>query len=186
MLNSFYKYLILHDHAGIPGIGNFSVERSPASINGNDIHPPLQSIVFAQGSALTDKQFYRFLSDETGLSEVDSVRKFQDFAYQLRKDIQSHPHVTLKGLGILKRNVTGGIVFEPAVPANQYFSRIGLPPVINKGKIIHQDEETTVNGVEAHAEEAIIKKDRWWIWALLLAVLAIAVIGYFIMQGDII
>jgi hypothetical protein len=185
MLNSFYKYLILHDHAGIPGIGNFSVERSAASIDGNDIHPPLQAIVFAPGSALTDKQFYRFLSDETGLSEVDSVRKFQDFAYQLRKDIQSYPCISLKGLGILKRNATGDIAFEPVAGAGKYFSPVTLPAVSDKRKIIHREEESDVNGIEVYPEAEMVKKDRWWIWALALALMALAVIGYFIMQGDI-
>jgi hypothetical protein len=186
MLNSLYKYFILHDHVGVPGIGNFTIERSSAEIIGNTIEPAKPVILFSPGSALTDKQFYQFLSLETGLSEVDSVRKFQDFAYQLRKDIQSNPFVTLKGFGTLKRNATGNISFEPAVTIDKYFSSLTALPLEKKEEEPSQEYITEENGIEVYTEDEVITKDRWWIWALILAVLALGVVGYFYMQGDII
>ena len=83
MLHSLYKYLVLNDHAGIPGIGTFSIERGAAAMHGDMIDPPVQRIHFSHGTALTEKKFYQYLSSETGLSEVDAVRRFQDFAYQV-------------------------------------------------------------------------------------------------------
>jgi nucleoid DNA-binding protein len=181
MLNVLCKYLVLNDNVGIPGIGNFTVKRTASQSNGFTFYPPMHEIAFQPGSALTDKNFYHFLALEKNISEVDAVRKFQDFAYQLRKDIQSYPFVELSGLGVLKRNNTGELYFESAVVSNKYF------PVLSPEEIASPVEEPVSDQVEQEIyseEEAPVKKDRWWIWATVLALLALAAIGYFYMQEE--
>lgn len=186
MLDLLYRYLILHDHVGVPGVGSFNIVSTPANISGNTIHPPKQHIRFFPGSALTDKQFYQFLSLEAGLSEVDAVRKFQDFAYQLRKDLQAWPQVALNGFGILKKTTSGEIAFEPVVSVDRYFSPLTATESETARATIHEQTVTDAgNGIEVYEEDEVVRKDRWWIWALLLTVLALAAIGYFYMQGEI-
>ena len=186
MLQHFYKYLLLHRHAGVPGVGNFSLEMKPSSIEGNAIHPPQHYIEFHPGSALTDKQFYQFLAAETGMSEVDSVRRFQDFAYQLRKDLQSHPQVDLHGLGLLKRSPTGEIAFEHVNGVQQFFAPIALKEIQKAEEFAGEEPPPAMHGIETEEETEVVKKDYWWIWAILLAVTALAIIGYFFMKGEII
>lgn len=183
MLVPVYKYLILHDHVSIPGIGSFTVQHSPSGISDNTILPPKQHIAFEAGSALTDKQFYQFLAAETGMNEVESVRKFQDFAYQLRKDIQSNPHIGLNGFGTFRKTPTGEITFEPVVTLDHYFTPVA-PSSIEKNELI-QEEEAVVESNET-VEEVIIKRDYWWIWAIIFTILALAAIGYFYIKGEII
>lgn len=185
MLQHFYRYLLLNRQASVPGVGSFSIETFPASFEVNSINPPQHLISFKAGSALTDKQFYQFLASETGMSEVDAVRKFQDFAYQLRKDLQSNPQLHVTGLGILKRSATGEIAFEPQNSIQQFFSPVRLTEVQKQDDITVEDDAGSSHGIEVEEEVEPIKKDYWWIWALLLAVTALAVIGYFYMQGDI-
>lgn len=186
MLNFLYKYLVLHDHVSVPGIGSFNIEKKPAMFNTDVVNPPSYVIKFSPGTALTEKKFYRFLSDETGVSEVDAVRNFQDFAYQLRKDIQSFPQVELKGMGALKKNAAGEILFEPSFSMDKYFPSVVASPVSSTVETPHQETAIAEPVIEEHSGEAVIKKDRWWIWALILMVMALATIGYFFMHGDII
>lgn len=180
MLDALYKYLILNDSVSIPGVGSFHVKRSAAAFDqGTHIfYPPASEIKFEQGTALTDTKFYHFLSREKGVSEVDAVRKFQDFAYQLRKDIQTHPFVELSNIGVLKRNGLGDVVFESSVSTRKYF------PSIAPAETGDSQEETIIAEKEDIGEEASMTKDRWWIWATVLALLALAAIGYFYMQDS--
>jgi hypothetical protein len=178
MLNALYKYLILNDNVSIPGVGSFHIKRSAAAFDqaSGIFHPPACEIKFEQGTALTDTKFYHFLSGEKGITEVDAVRKFQDFAYQLRKDIQTHPFVELSNMGVLKRNGLGDVVFESSVSTKKYF------PSIAPEEIGNEQEETVIAEQETTGEEAVVAKDRWWIWATVLALLALAAIGYYYMQ----
>jgi nucleoid DNA-binding protein len=175
MLNVLYKYLLLNDHVGIPGIGNFTVARTAADFQGSTILPPRQQISFQPGSALTDKNFYHFLAGEKNISEVDAVRRFQDFAYELKKDIQANPFVEFAGLGSLRRNNTGELYFEPAIVADKYF------PVLTPEQRTSHDSET-YNVPEEMEREEVARKDRWWIWAIVLGLLAVAAIVYFYFQ----
>ncbi len=186
MLNSLYKFLVLNDHVSIPGVGTFSVQRTPASFDGNTFQPPVQRISFEAGTALAEKKFYDFLAADHDFSGVDAVRKFQDFAYQLKKDIQSQSFVELSGLGVLKRNNLGAIVFEPSA-INQYFPKLTPAEVEQRQNIstenVVSSSETAVYSVDETTVEEIVVKDRWWIWATVLALLALAAIGYFYMTN---
>lgn len=186
MLNSLYKFLVLHDHVSIPGVGTFAVQRTAASFDGNAFQPPVQTIVFEAGTALAEKKFYDFLAADHDFSGLDAVRKFQDFAYQLKKDIQSQSFVELSGLGILKKNSVGAIVFEPSA-INQYFPKLTPTEVEQQQNTSTEhaipSSETAVYSEDETQEEVVVVKDRWWIWATVLALLALAAIGYFYMTN---
>jgi nucleoid DNA-binding protein len=176
MLDSLYRYLFLKEQVSIPGVGSLRVRNAPATFEETSgrLDPPASTVVFEAGTALTDKEFYYFLSQQTGLSEVEGVRKFQDFAYQLRKDIQNNEYVELAGLGVFRRNATGNVVFESRATTAAYFS--SLEPARGPGAPVREAGED--HGIEVYEEEQVIRKDGWWIWTLLIAAIAIGAIIY--------
>ncbi len=183
MLNELYHYLILNKIAAIPGVGNFAITSKPAHIDSGIIYPPQQQLLFQQGTALTDKKFYTFLAEQIKISEVDAVRKFQDFAYQLRKDIQSNSQVELSGLGIFKKEATGELAFESTLSLHQFFPTIKLNELAESVlPTPHSNQEIEEHGIEVYPEDEVVKKDRWWIWALILTIIALAAIGIYYMQ----
>jgi len=182
MLTALYKYLVLNNIVAIPGVGNFTVVDKPAHINASIIHPPQQLLSFQPGTALTDKKFYSFLAHEKGVSEVDAVRKFQDFAYQLRKDIQANNHVELTGLGTFTKNATGDLAFQSSLSAGTFFPSIPLKPIPEPVIITSTEKEIEEHGIEVYPEEEALPKDRWWLWAVVLAILAFAAIGFYFWQ----
>lgn len=178
MWNAIAKYLALSQHVEIPGVGSFRLESSAAQAGDMLLSAPRQQIVFNRGTALTDRRFYDFLAAETGITEVEAVRKFQDFAYELRQKLQSQPEVRLGSIGSLSRSPLGEISFESSFSSDRYFPDIQLPEVAtarDQGAVITDDES---NAIEAAAEEAT-PADRWWLWAVILAVTAVAAIGYY-------
>jgi nucleoid DNA-binding protein len=179
MLNFLYKYLSLNKHVSVPGVGNFVVQDSPAKFNANtkSFSPPTTTINFQQSTALTDKSFYHFLAGEMGITDVEAVRKFQDFSYQLRKDIQNNSFVELTGIGTLKRNSMSEVVFEPSLSTAAYFPSITADEVVTA----KADNDSEVYYEE---EQEVVAKDNWWIWALVLGFVAIAAIVYFYLQAN--
>ena len=169
MLTALYKYLVLNEIVAIPGVGNFTVKRIPATVIASVIHPPQQVLSFQAGTALTDKKFYSFLAEENGFSEVDALRKFQDFAYQLRKDIQTNNHVELTGLGTFTKNATGELEFQSALSLDTFFPSIPLKEIDKPITPISTAEEIVEHGIEVYPEDDVVPKDRSWIWALVLS-----------------
>lgn len=182
MLRELYKYLVLNDHVGIPGVGSFTVEKKPATFDGTSFNPPLQQLKFEPGTALTDKSFYYFLAHEKNISEVDAVRGFQDFAYRLRNNIQQHSFVELTGLGTFRKDHSGTITFEPNL-SNDYFTPV-TPKEVTIAKHDDAPETPGETVTEEYLEDEVVERDRWWIWATVLAILALAAIGYFYMQNQ--
>jgi hypothetical protein len=184
MLNVLYKYLILNGNVGIPGVGSFTTKKITSQSTGSSFAAPKDIISFESGTALTDKNFYHFLALEKGISDVDAVRKFQDFAYQLRKDLQSNLTIEFSGIGVLKKNNHGEVVLDSTVSTDKYFPvitpvKVSPNTAIEKQTVIQDDKSV----IESEDEE-IVKQDRWWMWATVLALLAIAAIAFFYWQGN--
>jgi nucleoid DNA-binding protein len=187
MLSTLYKYLVLNEIAAIPGVGTFSVTSKPATITAGMIHPPMQHLSFQAGTALTDKKFYSFLATETGVTEVDAVRKFQDFAYQLRKDLQTNSHIELTGLGVFNKKATGELSFESSLSLDPFFPSIPLTEIAAPSSpVIENEREVEEHGIEVYPEEESVPKDRWWIWPLVLALIALTAIAYYYLQEGVI
>lgn len=185
MLKPISKYLALYHHLNIPGVGSFHLATAPAALRGNELLPPGQSLVFAPGTAVTDKRFYEYLATETGLSEVDAVRRFQDYAYELRKRIQAGSSVQFGQWGILGRSAGGEIMFEPQPPTEIYYPSIDLSiPVQEQSsparEAVAEYAEPTAEGETEIAEAP--RSDPWWLWTLLLALAAMAAIVYYYMS----
>jgi nucleoid DNA-binding protein len=184
MYSAIKKFLALHHHLSLPGIGNFSVENNAARIDiaNRVINPPSEQIKFSSEKLRPEKLFYNFLGYELNVDEVQAVRSFTDFTAQLQSDIQQNKPVVLKGIGALKQSSTE-IIFEPeTIP--EYLPVLTAERIIRKN-VTHLikvgEEERTSHEMQTvlQEKEQIILEDRWWIPALVFALLGIAGISYY-------
>ncbi len=175
MFDLFSKYLALHRHASIPGVGAFAIAHEPAILDeaAQIIYPPVSKVVYTPGTALTDKHFYDFLAAELSINEVEAIRKFQDFAYDLKNKINHQSKVDVRGLGVLYKNSLGEISFDNEESA-EYFTPIHLEQ-LNVIADTESDEQSTI---EAYEEE-VPAKDQWWLWALLLGLVGVGALIYY-------
>jgi hypothetical protein len=174
MVPLLYKYLTLHDHVSIPGIGHFTIERQPAKLDveHNVIHPPLSTISYKNEKDVADKTFYSFLAKEMNIDVVEAIRQFQDFAFHLKNNISSRKAVELPSFGILKM-VKDEIVFQPVVVSNTYY-----PPInIDNAVLLNGNHEALVSD-EEYGEEEMQSKSYWWVWALILGAIGVGAIVY--------
>jgi len=184
MYSAIKKFLVLHHHLSLPGIGNFSVEKNAARIDiaNRVIDPPFEQIKFSSEKLRPEKLFYNFLAYELNVDEVQAVRRFTDFASQLQSNIQQNKHVVLKGIGELKQS-SGEIVFEPDI-IPEYLPVLTAERIIRKNAthlIKVGEEERTSHEMQTvlQEKEQIILEDRWWIPALVFALLGVAGIAYY-------
>lgn len=180
-----HKYLLQHKKVSIPGIGHFMIETKSASIDveQNMVHAPQQYISFKSETALADRVFYNFLAKELHIEEIEAIKKFHEFTYQLKSDINHGEGVQFNGIGSLKKQPDGSFVFEAENALENYFANISLPAIINNvhdSPIQHlQLKNENFTDIElTPVDEAEVKPDYWWIYAIVLAIAGIAAIWY--------
>lgn len=198
MYPSIYKYFLLHKKLNIPGIGCFVIKNTTATFKENNsvIQPPIAAISFNTETALADKSFFKFLSNDLHINEVDAIKHFHDFAYQLQNGIARTEGIILPGMGILKKQPTGGYFFEEENYAKKYSPAIVIDVKnagFNKEKITsHQTTYTLPDNENSLQDETLTNealeeksaKDYWWIFAIVLAVVGIAAIAYKLYSGN--
>lgn len=190
MFQLLYKYLLMNRQIGIPGIGLFQLDHLPArfDIHTHIMHPPLPTIRFTQKTTGADKSFFQFVSREMQVQEWESIRRFHDFTYKLKNDLNTRQTADLPGMGVLTKNKLGEISFEPTIVLSAYFPAIAIQNTyLNespKEDIIGGESVTTTLVEDEIYEETLpVEKDRWWIGAIVLAVVAIALIVYYYVTG---
>lgn len=188
MLQILYKYLLINKKASIPGIGVFYIHRLPASydFSNKTFIPPSASISFINGDVIPEKKFYSFLSKDQQIDEQAAVTQFTGFTQGLKESLQSTGTLDLPGFGCLSKDVTGKLEFRPEKPLPSFFTAITtentvpnvLPEnsaepaltdkVVSPGEMVNEGSAKSGN-----------KKDYWWVYAIILAAIAIAAIIYY-------
>lgn len=233
MQQYLYKYLLLHHKLSIPALGNFMVQFQPAHYNESTglLFPRKPVIDFNEGPAPgSDQNLIHFLSSEMGVDEATAGKEFQNFSIKLLVNMVEQHFTDLHGIGRIKKEMNGHIVFLPATNLIDILPPLRLGDKIKLGKaavkeakefkketkevvvkepqegkearkIITTDEpvkrlteketaellsiirderrpaKTTGKVVEmarVTTEEETIPKDRWWLYASVLAVLGLA------------
>jgi len=175
------KYFALNKKLVLPGIGFFNTTTQPAQLEfvEKTLHAPVHAVNFYQDENAADNNFISFLINETGFGQYEAVNRFSQFIAQLKEKLQSGVTLQIPGLGILTNNENGYLFTSENL--QQYFPGIAAERVIRQNAQhsvrVGEDEKTSVEMHEMLNREAA--KDRWWIGAIVLAVVGIGAILYY-------
>jgi hypothetical protein len=185
-----HKYLSLNKKLSIPDIGNLVIESSGArldSVNGI-LYAPTQLIQFTQEHATADKYFFDFLANELGVDDVVAIGIFHDYIYKIKSAIKSPQGALIKGIGTLKKEDNGYIIFTPEK------SQLDLMPQVQLDSIYpipHKEEQIDYNQLKdltSQKEEDIspllgqeseVPADNWWISAIILFLIGVGAIMFY-------
>lgn len=185
------KYLSLNKKLSIPDIGNLVIESSGAqldAINGL-LYAPTQVIQFKQENATADKFFFDFLANELGVDEVVAIRSFHDYLYKIKSTINTPQGAVIPGIGRLKKEDNGYILFSPEKNLLELTPQVKLDatyPMPKKAVSIDYDKEKELTfqeeedirellGQESEGEES----DNWWIYAIILLLIGVGALLFY-------
>lgn len=187
MFQLLHKYFILYKELALPGFGVFYFQRRPAILNfpNRQFIAPGGEVIFSEGNSTNEQALFMFLANEQQLSEAEATRSFISFSLSLKDRLQKTGTVTLPGIGELTRDNSGKLYFKSKDTLNSFYKNVPLEQP-GDSKL---DEE--VNGLEI-TQQAVagqptetevqvkpIRKDYWWIYALVMTAVAIAAIFYY-------
>lgn len=184
MYTELYQYLIQHKQLPVPGIGTFLLERKAATINFPEkrIDPPAYTISLQSLFNTPSNSFFNWLGAALHVSDRDVVIRFNDFAFDLKKQITGGDIITWSGVGQLSKGLGGDVKFIPQEFQNSLESFVPADKVVRE-KAEHmvrvgEDERTSAEMTE-YFNQPEVTTSYWWAYALVVAVLSVIFIGWY-------
>ncbi len=188
MFDDLYEYFVLNRHLHLPGIGSFTLEKSSAEVDfaTRSVNPPTYMVNFNQAATTPSKSFFNWLAEKTGISYSEAIVGFNAFAYDLKAEILAGTKIVWPRLAILSRGVGNDINVE--------IIGIGysLQKPVSAQKVIREKAEHTIRVGEdqrtsTEMEELLHpnanQRTRWWIPALITAVVVIGALIFIYTTG---
>lgn len=195
------RYLDKNTNFHLPGIGNFELvtEATDLDFINQTIYPPKAHIVFNPESKVLNKvestsgsndktiiaadnknNFQRFLSRHLNKPESIAMSEFEQYAAFIKSTLEKNGYYELPGIGVLQQNEKG-IQLGNAFSSEKYFEPLPISQVIRENAThsvrVGEEEKTSDQMKELLHRE--VKKDSWWIAAVILAVIGIGAIAYY-------
>ena len=187
MYAELYRYFIQHKKLYLPGIGNFILERKPAEADfvNRCINPPSYSISLHQNSIKPSSKFFSWLAAVFNISEKEAIIRFNDFVFDLKKEINNGSKIEWNGIGIISKGLGDTIRFS-AEEINANTKIVHAEKVIREkaehAVLVGERERTSVEMTELLGVHAA-RKNIWWVIPLSLALLAFMFIGWYLSKN---
>jgi len=185
MLQLLNAYLFQHRSISIPGLGTIYLETFPANadVAGRTILPPAYRFRFDKYFDAPEKEFFSFLAVQGKMLDFEAIKWYNEFSFELRNRIRNEEAVPWEGVGVLRKDGSGNILLESATAP--VFSIQPVPAMkVNRQDAVHTllvgDHERTSGEMNEWLQEEGTTRKRfsWWVIALVLAVIGLAILGW--------
>jgi len=178
-------YLFQHRSISIPGLGTIYLETFPAGadVAGRTLLPPAYRFRFDKYFDAPDKEFFSYIASQKNILDFEAIKWYNEFSFDLRNRIRVEDRVKWDGVGFLKKDGAGNVTFE-SVPGSTLFM---VPtPAMRVSRqdaqhllLVGDQERTNVEmGEWLHEEGAARRRTPWWLVAVILGVIALALLGW--------
>jgi hypothetical protein len=184
MQGALYTYLLQHKSLSIPGLGTIFVERVPAQSDfvNKQLLPPSYHFRFNKYFDAPDKDFFSYLASQSNLADYEAIRWYNEWAFALHNEIRADNPVNLENIGVLRKDISGEILFEADRPVPSYLETVPAHRVIrsnSKHKVIVGDWElSSEQAAEFLQDEIQVEKESYWIYALVIVAFSMIVLFF--------
>jgi len=175
-------YLLQRSSVSIPGLGTIYVERSPARSDfiNRQVLPPSYHFRFDKYFDAPGKDFFTFIAARKNIEDYEAIKLYNEWAHSLRNHLSTDQSSTLEGIGVLRRNESGDVIFEPENPTNLLSVPVPAERIVRSNAkhtmLVGDREISNVEMTDYLHDEVHKEKTSWWIYALIISALALTAI----------
>ena len=177
----------------MPGIGTFDMFRISAQTDfaNKKILPPSFIISYDSINDSPNKELFDYVSRKKNISEWEAIKMVNDFAYEIKNTLRNGEPIEWEGMGIMRAGLGGDIIFEPYRLSYEFIPHVGAQRVIRKTEnhsMIVGDRELSKSEMQdllAHEIPEVKEKESWWIYAAIIAAVAVLLIAIRVFTGDV-
>src|SRR6202012_573978 len=114
MFQVLNAYLFQHRSISIPGLGTIYLETFPAGADVADrtLLPPVYRFRFDKYFDAPDAMFFSFIATQREVLDYEAIKWYNEFSFELRNRIRQEEKVIWDGVGVLRRDGAGNVLFE--------------------------------------------------------------------------
>ena len=178
-------YLYQHRSISIPGLGTIYLETLPAAVDVADrtMLPPVYQFRFDKYFDAPDKEFFAYLATQRNVLDYEAIKWYNEFSFDLRNRIRNEDQVSWDGVGILKKDGAGNVLFEPAASPMSFMQPTPAMRVNRQDAqhtlLVGDRERTSGEMNEWLQDDHGRRRLAWWVVALVLAGIGLAVLGWY-------
>jgi nucleoid DNA-binding protein len=182
MLDLITSFLIQNHKCELPSIGVFNIRRTSSEIDSyhNKIHPPVEEIIFREEDTGVTLRLVSYISRIRKIDTHSAEESLKLFCTEMREILNGGGTLELETLGSLQKNDAGNVYFKNS--SVSYFHSLPIEIIKRSGtehEIPGGDKEVPSMEMSEYRDDPTQeKKSNWKMWALLLALIAIAGIMY--------
>lgn len=185
MEDQLYKYLLQHKRLALPGVGTIQLERSAAQHDyANKVFtPPVYTFSFDRNHDMPSKKLFSWLAGNLGISEWEAIRKLNDFAFAVKKQLQAGKLINWDGVGTMQSALSGEVRFKPVEIFFPYELPVMAEKVIREKAahtILVGEQEKTSGEMEELLSHHESKRNNSMTAAWIIVLLAILFIGLYL------
>ncbi|MBA2250264.1 MAG: hypothetical protein H0W12_08735 [Chitinophagaceae bacterium] len=176
------SYLLQNKTCTLPGIGTLVVENKPAEtdIVNKQILPPSTGIIFREEANLSPDLLVKYISKRKTINLQSAHESFTLFCNEILEKINSGKSYYFNTLGSITKDNDGIIYFENE-NSSQLLKPVGAERVLHENAyhpVLVGDKETTSVVMNEYYNDVPIIKQRWGIWAAMLAAISVLMLLY--------
>jgi hypothetical protein len=175
----------------IPGLGTIYVERSPARSDfiNRQLLPPSYHFRFDKYFDAPGKDFFGFLASQKNIEDYEAIKAYNEWALALRNNIGTDQSSVLEGIGVLKRDQSGDVVFEPENPPHVFNISVPAQRIVRNDArhtmLVGDREVSNVEMTDFLHDEIHKERTSWWIYALIIAAIGLtAILFHFFRENN--
>ena len=174
------SYLFQHKSCPLPTIGKLTLSEKPAQVSHGAklIEAPQPVIALMQGE-YSANEFLAYISAVEKISNDEANSRLSRFCNQLHS-LDSFSESKIPGTGKFYVDAEGNLVFKqgpfPAVYRNSLHAEKVIHPDAKHSLLVGDTESNSTLMTEYYNVDEPAPKAKWWIAALLLALVGLAVI----------
>jgi hypothetical protein len=180
------SYLFQNKTCPLPGLGTLMIATNLAQsdFTSTTINAPVPVITFEIKES-DASNLLNYVAAKTNSTVFQTINNLGQLCNNLKADAITNNTAVLDGVGNFFTDASGNIKFTPQVLPFSFFRPVKAI-LVTHPKAAHNilvgDKETTNTVMTEYftsEEVVIVKKDRWWIWAIILgAIAALALLFY--------
>ena len=190
MYDVLNKYLVQHKSISIPGLGSLVAESIPAVTDfaNRRILPMQIKFRFDKYFDAPDREFFSYLAQQKNIADFEAIKWYNEFAYELRNRIRNEHKAEWEGVGVFRNEAGGDVVFDSYPTPFECFTHVTAERVIRPDArhsiLVGDQEKTNYEMTELLSDEVHKEKESWWIYAIIIAAVALLVLFFHLYNSD--
>ncbi len=187
MYEILYRFLIKYKRVDLPDIGTIALQMEPAESEfvNRSFLPPQYFFTLEKTKETSSEKLFSWLAANFNITEREAVIQFNDFVFDLRKQLEAGKEIIWNGVGILQKELTGEIKLGGVKKELAFLEEIIAEKIIRENAehtmLVGEVEKTSTQMTEMLLNPVAVKEkyNYWWIWPLAVIIVIMIFLGWY-------